>query len=44
MNQQLNDVLYKEEEKMFIDDDEFKTKVIAKFEEDIVKISVFLSS
>lgn len=36
MQKELSDVLFKEEEKMYIDDEEFKTQLISKLEEDIV--------
>lgn len=41
MQKELSDVLFKEEEKMYIDDEEFKTQLISKLEEDIVNFSSF---
>lgn len=36
MNKDLADIFFKEEEKMYIEDDQFKDQLIIKLEEDIV--------
>jgi len=40
MNKDLADILFKEEEKMYKDDDEFKTQLIDKLEKSLVNLFV----
>lgn len=41
MNVDLGDLLYAEEEKMYVDDDEFKTQLIENLEKELVNFCHF---